>query len=186
MSKLLFLDVDGVLNHRELFVGKGTPLVLGDDHLLLLEEIVTKTGCKIVLSSTWRLFQASLEHLQEAFDRFEIPMWVSKTPELKTDRHLEIISWCMAPNYPLLTAVGREFATGSKWSLDGNKVSKVVILDDDADANPFGLKTSGFVSAKGFQADGLFVQTTFESGLTRELADVIINFMLSDTIRDVP
>lgn len=48
--KILFLDVDGVLN-GENYGYQG----LDDNLLFLLKAILDETGCKIVLSTTWRL-----------------------------------------------------------------------------------------------------------------------------------
>lgn len=53
----LVLDVDGVLN-----TGSG----LDEDKLNLLASIVTATGCKIVLSSSWRASQPKLVQLTAA------------------------------------------------------------------------------------------------------------------------
>lgn len=59
MNKILFLDIDGVLNCNDYYV-RGTrdaphPLSeicpLAIDHL---NKIVAETGCNIVISSTWR------------------------------------------------------------------------------------------------------------------------------------
>ena len=47
--KILFLDVDGVLNYDK----SQQPLV--ESHLKRLKNIIDKTNCKIVLSTTWRL-----------------------------------------------------------------------------------------------------------------------------------
>ena len=52
--KIIFLDIDGVLNSRhteETFMG--TPFV-ADEKILLLKEILDQTDAKIVLSSSWR------------------------------------------------------------------------------------------------------------------------------------
>lgn len=48
--KVLFLDVDGVLNMHN----SGGPKTLNKNRLRLLERIVTTTGCNIVVSSSWR------------------------------------------------------------------------------------------------------------------------------------
>ena len=53
--KIIFLDIDGVLNSRntdETFMG--IPFV-SEDKILLLKEIIGATGSEIVLSSSWRL-----------------------------------------------------------------------------------------------------------------------------------
>ena len=49
--KVIFLDVDGVLNSKQ----DGNSIKLRtDSHFRLLQEIVKATGAKIVLSSSWR------------------------------------------------------------------------------------------------------------------------------------
>lgn len=53
--KLIFLDIDGVLNYEgyERFTRMGTRFV---DPVLIkrLKKIIDRTGAKVVLSSTWR------------------------------------------------------------------------------------------------------------------------------------
>ena len=50
--KVIFLDVDGVLNSAQ----DGYSIRLKtDSHLKLLQYIVKETGAKIVLSSSWRI-----------------------------------------------------------------------------------------------------------------------------------
>lgn len=52
--KVIFLDVDGVLNNahtRETFEDY---IFVSDDKILLLRKLIDKTGAKIVLSSSWR------------------------------------------------------------------------------------------------------------------------------------
>lgn len=65
--KVIFLDVDGVLTHR-LTVGRGRENTrvhrflsqLDADCVERLMEIVSRTGAKIVVSSTWRLHPHSM------------------------------------------------------------------------------------------------------------------------------
>ena len=52
--KIIFLDIDGVLNSirtRETFEDF---VFVDDDKILLLKDIIAKTDAKIVLSSSWR------------------------------------------------------------------------------------------------------------------------------------
>ena len=58
--KVLFLDVDGVLNR----CGKSAQ-GLEEDKVALLKQIVAATGCRIVLSSTWRKTQHQRERIEE-------------------------------------------------------------------------------------------------------------------------
>lgn len=52
--KVIFLDIDGVLNGRYTEETFGGYVFVSDDKILLLKEIVDSTDAKIVLSSTWR------------------------------------------------------------------------------------------------------------------------------------
>ena len=93
--KLLFLDVDGVLNNCEVVNalprGKDS---LGEHQLRLLKTLVSEAGCQIVLISTWRRLPESLATLGVAFQKHGIPVWVGVTPHLKTGRRAdEILSW---------------------------------------------------------------------------------------------
>lgn len=58
--KLLFLDVDGVLNSHK----TGGLYALKRPCLKRLEKIVKETGCEIVLSSTWRKDEYALKRLK--------------------------------------------------------------------------------------------------------------------------
>jgi hypothetical protein len=72
--KVLFLDVDGVLNTR--------PGSLDEDKLSLLREIVDQTGCEICVSSSWRTVEYMMRKLVAALLNWGIPRYFV-TPELK-------------------------------------------------------------------------------------------------------
>lgn len=59
-DKILFLDVDGVLNSHK----TGGRYALKRSCLRRLEDIVRETGCQIVLSSTWRKDEYALKRLR--------------------------------------------------------------------------------------------------------------------------
>ncbi len=88
--RLLFLDVDGVLNHRE------CKDEFSKDLLNRLYQIVELTQCKIVLSTTYRLAEISKERLWNALESVGISKNVysfsdyQATPYLLDD-NLEII-----------------------------------------------------------------------------------------------
>lgn len=63
--KLLFLDVDGVLNHDKLD-WTNAPFVLDPACVERLKRIVTVTRTAVVLSSTWRLSDGGIAILQAA------------------------------------------------------------------------------------------------------------------------
>lgn len=67
MDKIIFLDIDGVLNSdRTLY----EHVSLEDDLILNLKELVDKTGAKIILSSSWRSIPDAVRRLMEKFDRY--------------------------------------------------------------------------------------------------------------------
>ena len=88
MKRILFLDVDGVLNSRADSGSDG----LGDSHLRQLKRIVDEAGCVIVLTSSWRLADDLTAKLRLAFDRHGIPPF-DLTPDVSGDRAEEVLAW---------------------------------------------------------------------------------------------
>lgn len=96
--RVLFLDVDGVLNSERWFAQemRGNLLELDPAAVGMVQAIVHATGAEIVLSSTWRLvpdlrqqIQAVLPHTERtprgsAFDRRsqEIRAWLDAHPDV--------------------------------------------------------------------------------------------------------
>ena len=66
--KVIFLDVDGVLNSQDLFerCGEDELVPIYEENIRCLKEIVDATGAEIVLSSSWRYGWA--EHRDEVQD----------------------------------------------------------------------------------------------------------------------
>lgn len=112
--KVLFLDVDGVLNSN-----KSTSfLALSKPSLRRLERIVKETDCKIVLSSTWRKDERAFRRLSRVLSYRGLSI-LDRTPVMWRDdqtgdryfRGHEIQSWL--DNHP--------------------EVTEYCIVDDDAD-----------------------------------------------------
>ena len=122
--KVIFLDVDGVLN-----TSKTTRRLNCCDEftfvdtrkVLRLREIVERTGAQLVLSSTWRLgadknaFYLEREALRELvaeFRRVRCPLWFDVTPYLPhAKRWQEINAWLMnhdTDDFIILDDVGEE------------------------------------------------------------------------------
>ena len=80
--KILFLDVDGVLNGENYGYGG-----VDDSLLFLLKTIIDETNCKIVLSTTWRLNQsarATLLHFMKARADINVEdIIIGDTPSIK-------------------------------------------------------------------------------------------------------
>ncbi|QDV30285.1 hypothetical protein Spb1_22140 [Planctopirus ephydatiae] len=89
MRRILFLDVNGVLNSRFDSGADG----LGESHLRQLKRIEDEAGCVIVLTSSWRLADDLTAKLMRAFDRHGIPIWIDSTPDVSGDRAEEVQVW---------------------------------------------------------------------------------------------
>jgi Swiss Army Knife RNA repair-like protein len=119
--KVLFLDVDGVLNSAEWFQEDrrrdGDYLGLRSVNpaaVKMINYVLRTTGAMLVLSSTWRLVDDYVQTLKD----FGLPI-VAKTPVLhSSNRGEEIRAW-------LDTHPG---------------VTHFAIIDDDADAGDCGLR----------------------------------------------
>jgi hypothetical protein len=153
---VLFLDIDGVLNclatWRRPKVGTHR---LDPERIELLNRVIQRTGCRIVVSSTWRHgdFRGPrsctgilVQH--GVWPRFHRD-W--RTPDLGPDfsRGEEIASW-----------------------LRRNPVSAYAIVDDEADGIEAGLLPD---------LRPRFVQTTFEQGLTEAHAERLIALLTSQS-----
>lgn len=126
--KIIFLDIDGVLNSEEFFVERTQDCRYHDykragysarlarqmcsvDSVAIskLNNLITQTGASIVVSSTWR---ADDPELQELFAAVGIPAYIDITP-YHTTRHR-----------------GTEI---QQWLDKHPEVDNYVILDDDDD-----------------------------------------------------
>ncbi len=109
MRKILFLDVDGVVNSAEHAHRQGKGGILGIDPFpaFLVGKIQLDTGCEVVLSSTWRLWPSTREEVAQKVVKF-----IDCTPDLRgAPRGAEIQAW-----------------------LEKNPdVTQYAILDDDSD-----------------------------------------------------
>lgn len=150
--KVIFLDIDGVLNSREWFEKRYNGNVKdihekeyrslferqADDidpyALSLLKNFVDKNDIKVVLSSTWR-FLYSISEVSELFN---------------------MIGWDMTFLDRTLEANSGHRGEEIKHWLDNTKynVGKYVIIDDDGDMLD--------------EQKENFVQTKFEIGMTQE------------------
>jgi len=100
---VLFLDIDGVLNSHAWYVerqelcefhergrGPGDSLRSRDYReidpatLPRLDTIIERSGCKVVISSTWRLLHPvdDIKHLLEAIGLEHVGAIIGKTPDL--------------------------------------------------------------------------------------------------------
>ena len=76
---VLFLDVDGVLHSPN---PKHARQQFQRTCMEFLKDICNETGCKIVLSTTWRLHAEARDHLANKLAEYGIPQFVSRTPSI--------------------------------------------------------------------------------------------------------
>ena len=103
MRKIIFLDIDGVLNSMDYFGQtkdcKGYTEI-NPEKVKLLKEVVDRTGAQIVLSSTWRDLgkrKNEPEHpmytyLTDTLKEYGVEI-VDHTPYIGQDRPKEIRAW---------------------------------------------------------------------------------------------
>jgi len=120
--KVIFLDIDGVLNFAGCEVKfQGCPFV-AEEKMELLKELVESTGAQIVLSSTWRDGWADLEC---GLNTWAARMFVALQNKMK-EYGLDFVSHTPWIAY---TSRGEEI---DRWlqAWEGEPVESFVILDD--------------------------------------------------------
>lgn len=102
--KVIFLDVDGVLNSigwmKKNDGNKHGNFEINPENVKMLKEIVDKTGAKIVLSSTWRNVDGTdgeprhpmYDYLVGELRKLGMEIF-SRTPLINNDRPKEIKKW---------------------------------------------------------------------------------------------
>ena len=92
--KVIFLDIDGVLNSDEYIDraknAQGIARHIDIDKVKLLKKVIDETGAKTVLTSSWRNSK-DIASLRELFTKYEI--YFDVTPFINWERGLEIKQW---------------------------------------------------------------------------------------------
>jgi hypothetical protein len=86
--KVLFLDIDGVVNNKRTKRNFEGFMPIDPAMAALVQRIVRNTGCEIVLSSSWRLFQNGRDEIERKVCKF-----ADITPILHAPRGYEIKVW---------------------------------------------------------------------------------------------
>lgn len=120
--RVLFLDIDGVCNSaayaKRIYEQQGYGGLMGIDPVpaRMVREIVERTGCSVVLSSTWRLWQSSRDEV-----RRDVVPFIDCTKDMQrgakrgeVERGYEVAEWLS--RHPAVT--------------------QYAILDDDSDFLP--------------------------------------------------
>lgn len=110
--KVIFLDVDGVLNYVGCDSSYGGLYFVDEEKLRMLADLVERTNAKIVLTSTWRhgfvdllngeeTFEADLyQALAEALEEHNLSIY-DCTGEEEENRGAEIETWITSIEEPL-------------------------------------------------------------------------------------
>ena len=99
MNRVIFLDVDGVLNNgswaMEMY-DKGIRTyrddILYEPALERLKRIVDATNAHIVVSSSWRRIPTAYGHLKDWLEKYGMTIW-DKTPYVGGCRGDDITAW---------------------------------------------------------------------------------------------
>jgi hypothetical protein len=144
MRKILFLDVDGVLNTPTMTSGR-LGADLGKEHMRKLAMIIHAAKCDVVISSSWRHYPEYMAELEAAFAEFNLPKWVDVTPYVRNgERKDEIWQWLKENNGSAIRAV---------------------IIDDESDARLEAFDRNLTVS---------FIKTDMDVGLTDDHVKLIL------------
>ena len=152
--KVIFLDIDGVLNYNGCRDVVGGVYFVNDDKIKLLKQIIDRTDAKVVLYSTWRFgwfykdkdansIQAEdFIRLENKLKEYDIT-FLSRTPVSEERyRGTEVDMWL------------------KNWG--GEPVEAFVILDDENDMKPY-MKH--------------LVQTSWETGLCQKDVDKAVKIL---------
>lgn len=116
--KVLFLDIDGVCNSLEYAQRNGMNLWHKTDPELvkLVQQIIKATDCKVVLSSTWRLYPEARAVVKRDVCRF-----IDCTRDMQAGAKRGVVERGMEVQ---------------EWLDRHHEVSQYAIIDDDADFLP--------------------------------------------------
>ena len=161
MKKVIFLDVDGVLNSsRTLY----EDISLEDDLISNLKELVDKTGAKIILSSSWRLSTEAIATLMDRLDKFGLAIsgmtcdgvdldWLEKYEFDVTKKYLDTkFDWDENRQIKITHDRGAEIF---KWLHDHDDCAYVILDDEIEDIKPY-------------FSESVIVKTSYKTGLTKE------------------
>ena len=94
--KVIFLDIDGVVNNKRTKENFQGFMTVDPAMAAVVQRIVRNTGCEIVLLSSWRLFQNGRDKVERKICKFaditpilhaprgyEIKVWLTRHPEIE-------------------------------------------------------------------------------------------------------
>jgi hypothetical protein len=164
VRKVLFLDIDGVLNPKWWVSKKPSDkygVIFETNAVANLEEIIAETGADIVISSTWK--NMGLSVMQNMWKDRNLPgKVIDITPDYMSD---EILLNADINDIDLDCLDIRGYEIKGWLRLHGIDVSNYVIIDDMDDILPEQLSH--------------FLQTDPDEGITKYDAECIIHLLNS-------
>ena len=161
MSKVIFLDIDGVLNTKWWYtqMDRNTPkdkygYAFDPRSVANLKKILDETGADIVISSSWK--SLGLSELEEMWQERGLPgKLIGITPNSVSD---EMLLNADLDHMELFSIRGMEI---KEWlSKNGKRISHYAIIDDMDNMLP--------------EQQSHFVKTDPEIGITKENANQVI------------
>lgn len=174
-NKIIFLDIDGVLNterQHDRCVNLGADPVdnfgytFDPEAVANLERIVNETGADIVISSSWKMW--GLDAMQRMWARRDLPgKVIGITPNTESDEML------LSVDLDFMDIPAIKGSEIKEWlSANGNQDTHYAILDDLPDMLP--------------EQESHFVQTDPRIGITKDDADRIITILAGKAPKATP
>lgn len=179
ITKLIFLDIDGVLNNSKSDLSQ--LYVIDDDLIKILKDIVNQTGANLVLSTTWRYTTNTRELLKKYLKENDIPCYISCTPNFGTNRVDEILCWLnentdfVCPENPEFEGLSLEQSKNlndlpqTELKLVTKLFNVIFIVLDDMDLTKEGNNFS-YIGDR-------FIHINKKIGITRDNADLAIKLL---------
>lgn len=164
--KIIFLDIDGVLNAHEPLCPLAMCGKIHPDKMQLLNHILLKTGAKIVLSSAWRYIvhrgECNLTGINWLFRSHGLPVGaiIDITRE---DTMVEREYWDGSQSWPVTNERGQQITDWLALNIDDIDRDTYVCIDD----LDLGITAAGHP----------FVQTDGKVGLTEQDAQRAIEIL---------
>lgn len=161
MEKVIFLDIDGVLNSRQWFMNeysKNKPRFQIDPKTIKrLNHIIYKTSAKIVISSTWRSGR-EIDWFNWVFNLHGFNgLVIGKTPIINHDKVI------IPRGIEIMEFYGTHYGYPAYFKEHPSRLYSYVILDDDSDML--------------YEQKDNFIHTDFEYGLLDHHVPKIINIL---------
>ena len=173
-TKIVFLDIDGVLNNAD--SDMSVFFVIEVALMRILKRIIDETGASIVLTSTWRYTEATRTTVKHFFKKGEIPQFISCTRRFDASRVDEIICWLQDnTDFEINVSLGSRVSRAprdlpvSEYTLTERMHVTHWVVIDDMNLMKKGSNTSHLKDR--------FVRVNKKDGLTEGDADHIIRIL---------